>query len=417
MARSRAGRVALTVVTLLAFAVGFVAVAAGLEITQPSQRGSAAHVQFEVVPGDNTAKVAARLQRTGLIRDALLFRVLARVRNLDTHIEAGIYDLSPGMSMSAVVARLVAGRPDQRSITIPEGLRVTQYPANFAALPHFNAQRFLQIATTGKLPDGTNLWDAYWYVAKPDSTVPYALEGYLFPDTYAFIPTADETVVVRRLLDTLGERLCPGPDPAHLDTYIHDAVQCRAHGARLGASRPNIFDALEQRYFTTDDTLALHDALILSSLAIREIKRSADAQGVVNVFYNRYLVSLGKIPSGPDHPANLGSDPSAEYARDTASPPSDGHWWAELADAGANIASASAYNADVATHTGLIPGPVAAPGWNELAAGAYPNPDSSATAAFYFVTDHCGTVHYATGLAAFTADAHRAVDQHQCWTP
>src|SRR5260370_40002730 len=77
MARSRAGRVALIVVTLLAFAVGFVAVAAGLEITQPSQRGSAAHAQFEVGPGDNTAKVGARPPPTGPIPGGLVVRVLA----------------------------------------------------------------------------------------------------------------------------------------------------------------------------------------------------------------------------------------------------------------------------------------------------------------------------------------------------
>ncbi|HEV2239187.1 MAG TPA: endolytic transglycosylase MltG [Ktedonobacterales bacterium] len=415
MAGGWAKRIALVIVALLAFAVGFAGAAAGLDMTQPAVRGSTARVQFEVLRGDDTAAVAARLQREGLIRNALVFRALARLRHLDTHIEAGIYDLSPSMSTAAVVARLVTGRASQRTITVPEGLRVTQYPRYFAVLPHFDAARFLKTAASGQLPDGTRLWEAYWYVPKPDAGVPYTLEGYLFPDTYAFDPTADDSAVVRRMLDTLGERLCPGPDAAHLDAYLHDAAQCKAHEARLGASGPGLFERLEDRYFTSDDAAALRDALILGSLAIREIAKPTDAPGVVNVFYNRYLVAAGKLPASDDHPGYLGSDPSAEYARDTLQPPADGHWWAELADAGAKTAPASPYNADVTTQLGLIPGPIAAPGWAELAAAANPNADGPTTA-FFFVTDHCGTPHYAATLSAFQADAQRAVDQKQCWT-
>ncbi len=415
MAGGRAGRVALVIAALLAFAVGFVGVAAGLDVTQPTVRGATARVQFEVLRGDDTASVAARLQRQGLIRNALVFRALGRLRHLDAHLQAGIYDLSPGMSTSSVLAQILAGHVVDRNITVPEGLRVTQYPHYFAQLPHFDAARFLKTAATGQLPDGTKLWEVYWYLPKPDASVPYALEGYLFPDTYAFDPTADDSAVVRRMLDTLGEKLCPGPDAAHPDAYLHDAAQCKAHQVKLGADGPGVFDRLEDRYFTTDDAAALHAALTLGSLAIREIAKPADAQGVVDVFYNRYLVAQGKLTASSDHPGYLGSDPSAEYARDTKQPPADGHWWAELADAGAKIAPDSPYNSDVETHLGLIPGPIATPGWAELAAAANPNP-AGPTTAFFFVTDHCGTPHYAALQSAFQADAQRAVEQHQCWT-
>jgi cell division protein YceG involved in septum cleavage len=415
MAGGRAARVALVILALLAFALGFVGVAAGLDVTQPTVHGVTARVPFEVVRGDDTASVAARLQRDGLIRNALVFRALGRLRHLDARLQAGIYDLSPGMSTGTVMTQLMTGRASERTITVPEGLRVTQYPRYFAELPHFNAANFLKTAASGQLPDGTKLWEAYWYLPKPDASVPYALEGYLFPDTYAFDPTADETVVVRRMLDALGEKLCPGPNAAHLDAYLHDASQCKGHEVKLGTGGTGLFERLEDRYITTDDAAALRSALILGSLAIREIGKPADAQGVVNVFYNRYLVAQGKLTASDDHPGYLGSDPSAEYARDTQQPPADGHWWAELADAGAKIEPASPYNSDVTTHLGLIPGPIAAPGWAELAAAANPNP-SGPTPAFFFVTDHCGTPHYSAQQSAFQANAQRAVEQHQCWT-
>ncbi|HEV2239376.1 MAG TPA: hypothetical protein VGR57_22160, partial [Ktedonobacterales bacterium] len=66
MAGGWAKRIALVIVALLAFAVGFAGAAAGLDVTQPAVRGSTARVQFEVLRGDDTAAVAARLQREGL---------------------------------------------------------------------------------------------------------------------------------------------------------------------------------------------------------------------------------------------------------------------------------------------------------------------------------------------------------------
>ncbi|HEV2459048.1 MAG TPA: endolytic transglycosylase MltG, partial [Ktedonobacterales bacterium] len=150
--------------SLLAFACGFAGVSAALLITQPSVAGSTATVQFVVQPGDTTASVANRLQHAGLIRNALLFRLYARYKHLDTGIEPGVYNLSPAMTMSAIAAVLQMGRPDEVVVTAPDGLRVTQYPSFMSGLRTFSAQNFLQIAKTGKFLEGTTVSAQFWYV-------------------------------------------------------------------------------------------------------------------------------------------------------------------------------------------------------------------------------------------------------------
>ena len=130
----------------------------------------------------------------------------------------------------------------------------------------------------------------------------------------------------------------------------------------------------------------------LSSIVTREILHPADAQGVANVYYNRYLVSLGKLQA--DVGTDIQADPTAQYARDTDSPPSAGApWWADLADAGGNVHPNNPYN--TYTHPGLPPGPIAAAPWNVIEAAAYPNP-SGPSPYFYFLSDSCGATHYAT---------------------
>lgn len=408
----RAGRVVTGVFTLLAFVVGFVGVTATLDVTQPAIQDTDTVVPFQVQPGDGITVVAGRLQQDGLIRNGLLFRLVAGSRHLDAHLEPGIYDLSRSMTMGAIVQRLLDGHPDEELIIVPPGkvlvklspgMRVTQYPASFSGLSNFNAKNFLKIASSGVFPDGKNVSGKYWFVRSKGPSVAYALEGYLFPDTYFFDTADDEVAVVNRLLTAFGEHLCPGPDATHLDAYLQDHGQCKAHaaGVKIGDKSVDIFTEMEHRYFTSDDVGALYDALIIGSLAARVSTNDADASGISAVYYNRYTASRNNgYTLSADWVQNLGSDASAEYARDSDNAPRGGNWWAPLAGEGATISPDNPYNSDVPDNTGLIPGPIAAPTWAEVI-GAATADDPAPSPYYYVVADRCGRAHYAKTLAEF----------------
>jgi UPF0755 protein len=407
-----AGKVVTVVFALGAFVVGFLGAAAALDVTQPSDRHSTAVVEFRVTKQDlSTAVIAAHLEKAGLIRNALLFRALARFRGLDKRIEAGVYHLSPNMTMDAIIQALLKGQPSEICITVAPGLRVTQYPDpaafkntkppcnyNFTDLVNFDAKSFLKITTTGVLPDGTKLSDMYWYVPVKQPNTAYALEGYLFPDTYEFDTSWSEVEVILHMLNGLGEKLCPGPDDAHIKDYIHDPAKCKAHAVTVGPKKTNIFTEMENAFNTKDDRVALYRTLTLASIVVREAGQNpSDIPAVAGVYYNRYvLANTGYVTPYGETIVSLDADPTAQYARDTDNPPdtsNGGTWWAKLTDAAKNVDPGNLYNTANPDHKGLPPGPIAAPRFDDIANVALavetPSP-------YYFFEHDCsGKIHLA----------------------
>lgn len=406
--------IAVTVIfALLALGGSFVGVTAALYITQPAAASSHVTVSFTVAPGDTTASVADHLQQDGLIRNAQLFRVWARYRHLDRGIEPGVYQLTPNMTMDAIILKLQQGKPEEQLAAVPDALRVTQYPKYFATLPNFNQQNFLQIAKTGKLLDGTPLWQKYWFVEQPQKNAVYALEGYLYPDTYYFNASDNEIVVIERMLTEFAEKLCPGPasQPA---AYVMNAAQCKANAVKVNGV--NIFTAMEQAYFTTNDTQALYDALTVASMTTREIRSYNDASGVASVYHNRYLEYKQKLPDGVsgDTAGYMGADPTVQYARDTLNPPPpNGKWWSPLNGQASQIDCSNPYNTESSCNKGLPPGPIAAPVITVLTAAAAPK-DPKSWPNFYFVSDKCSQIHYWANAADFNAQEAAAQNAGNC---
>ncbi|HEX9412415.1 MAG TPA: endolytic transglycosylase MltG, partial [Ktedonobacterales bacterium] len=232
----RTGLTVTAILTLLAFALGFLGVTAGLDLTQPVSQDDLTVTAFQVRPGDAAGVVASHLEHEGLIRNALLFKVLAGARHLDAHLQPGTYQLSPDMTMDMIIHQLLTEQPGELPIEVPSGkvllnvppgARVAQLPALASGLANFHPKAFLTIATNGVLPDGKALSDQYWYVRPKQPNVIAALEGYVLPGAYFFNPSDDEVAVVNALLTAVGTHLCPGPDAGHLDAYLHDMAECK----------------------------------------------------------------------------------------------------------------------------------------------------------------------------------------------
>jgi UPF0755 protein len=412
---SKAGQVAVVVFALVAFACGFLGVAVGLDVTQPANHHTTAMVEFHVLKGDTTNTVATRLEQNGLIRNALLFRLLARFRKLDTQIEPGTYHLSANMTMDTIIQTLLKGVPSELLIKIPPGLRVTQYPdpkyyvdsngnplPNFTDLPNFDATSFVKIVQTGLLPDGTKLSTKFWFVSPKQPNTVYALEGYLFPDTYYFDTEWNEGNVVDRLLEGLGAQLCPGgPDQDVTHAYFWNQSQCKAHAVTVGPNKANIFTEMETKFNTTNDVTALYDTLTLASIVVREAGQNpADIPGVADVYYNRYALAFAQpqyLTQYGETIVSLEADPTAQYARDTDNPPKDGKWWAPLTDAAKNVDPNNLYNTANPDHKGLPPGPIAAPHFLDIAAVAAA--DEPPSPYYYFINDCKGKTWYAKTAA------------------
>ncbi len=107
---------------------------------------------FEVAKGESVQSVATSLKSAGLIRSPLYFRLIVRQHELT--VQAGIYRLSPSLTVPTIAQSLTRGLAVDKTLTIPEGYRSEQ------------------IAETAGLP------------VKEFLTVVGNMEGQLFPDTY-----------------------------------------------------------------------------------------------------------------------------------------------------------------------------------------------------------------------------------------
>jgi UPF0755 protein len=402
----------LIIIVLLLFlacggACGFGAWTVAVNLFQAAGPPDSPTVRFVIREGETTAQIADDLQARGLIRNAFAFRIWARYQGLDTRLQPGAYDLSASMTIQEIVNTLLTASPDAVWVTIPEGYRILQIAATFAAkedLVNFKPDEFIQIAQTGSYTDEkgktVSLASQYWFLnhgpqgaqgGAPNSikcaaACDGALEGYLFPNTYLVSLDAHAPDVIKQMLNLFGEQLCPGPK-SQPDIYLANEQQCVAHGVILDqAAHQTIFDMLQKDYGNSDSkTMAdkLYHALTLGSIVEREARTHADRQGIAAVYYKRYRVSTGELTPPEGGLSLLQADPTLQYWLGTNDKP-----WPVL-DQGGNQYPTNPY--DTYKLEGLPPGPICSPGLDALTQAI--NPPN--TPYFYFIAGNDGKTHYA----------------------
>lgn len=125
---------------------------------------------IEVAPGETLTAVAARLEAEGVISDARLMRLKARMDKTELAIKTGEYLIEPGASLDKVLSILIEGRSVLYSITLREGLTTGQMLRLIEKHEHL----------TGDLPE------------EPP-------EGSLLPDTYMFHKGMTRADLIRKM--------------------------------------------------------------------------------------------------------------------------------------------------------------------------------------------------------------------------
>lgn len=141
---------------------------------------------FLITKGSSATQIATKLQKEGLIKNALIFRVYVIVSGSAKKIQAGEYSLSPSFTIQRIVSEFLSG-PREVWVTVPEGLRREEVAERFVV--------GLGIAEEEK--------SAF---RKEFLSLTKGKEGYLFPDTYLFPKEASASVVTRKMLTTFTQK-------------------------------------------------------------------------------------------------------------------------------------------------------------------------------------------------------------------
>lgn len=127
--------------------------------------------RFTIEPGTSLASVARRLAADGLIAEPLYLRLAARLEGVGGRIQAGEYEVLPGMDLRDLLAMLVAGRVVRHRFTIVEGWTFAELRRALdraPALEHTlagvdDAELMARIDRPGVHPEGRFLPDTYFY--------------------------------------------------------------------------------------------------------------------------------------------------------------------------------------------------------------------------------------------------------------
>ncbi len=266
--------------------------------------------QLITIPkGASGADFANDLAASHVIRSPFAFRVFARITGLDRSLDPGTYLFAKPLVLTSVVSRIGHGAHgiSPIRITLTEGMTVKDINATFKEqLPGFDSVAFLKDASTS--------------------------EGYLFPNTYFFMPGTDSDDIVVRLRSQFSEQIAS----------ITPEVLASNH--------------------------SFNDVVIMASILEREANSPTDMRMVAGILWNR--INKG-IPLQVD--ATFGYIHGENGYTPTA----------------ADLDSDSLYN--TYRHKGLPPGPISNPGLDALLAAVTP----AKTNDLYYLTGKDGLMHYA----------------------
>lgn len=273
----------------------------------------AAPTEVEIKPGSGVATIAKQLAAAEVVRSARWFSLQTALFYDPASFQAGTYEFTNPQPVAGVIDKLQRGEvlPQDQSVTLVEGRTRTDYADTLAeALPHFSRAEFLRLTTDH--------------------------EGYLFPDTYRFAPSATATTVVQALIGTFASRTEP----------LAEAV----------AEHP----------------LAEEELVNLASILEREANSATSMRMVSGILQNRLEIGMA-----------LQADATIGYVLDKP-----------LSDiTPSDLERESPYNTYL--HTGLPPTPISNPGLTALRAALEP----ASSEYLYYITGIDGNFYYAETYA------------------
>ncbi len=317
-----------------------------LEPVDPAAHEEVAIV--EIPSGAGAEVIAAILEQENLIQNKTAFLYYVRSNNLAHKFMTGIYQLSPAMDAEQIIQKLQSGEVYTETIwfTIPEGYTVEQMADRLEENTLIDRERFLELAEQ-PTPGIIDILPYLNQVADPD--IKYLLEGYLFPDTYEIRVTADEEEIIKLMLNKM----------------------IRVVTNLTGTESIDQMDR------------SLHEILTMASIVEREGRVDHERERIAGVFMNRLDINQ-RLESCATIQYILGETKEFLTFQDLELP--------------------SPYN--TYQHSGMPPGPIAAPG--EKAIAATLNPEAHDYYYFNYKYDGTGEHYFSKTLEEHNQNVSRA---------
>jgi UPF0755 protein len=174
-------------------------------------------VQFTVTEGMTTSDIAKLLHDKKLIQTPESFRLAAKLKGLDSKLQAGKYEIVAGMSDKEIIDVLSKGKVHSNSFAVPEGATINEIALRLEEKHLGNAQAF---------KDACKNYTPYTYMETQNPDVMYKAEGFLAPATYNIPENATEKDIVAMMVQQFNKKLTPEvrDDLSHSYMPLRDIV-------------------------------------------------------------------------------------------------------------------------------------------------------------------------------------------------
>ncbi len=151
--------------------------------------------------GDTVKSIVNRLNKEGKIKSALLITFYMKFNPADISVKKSEINISSDMSLDELLLAIDQAEPSEDSgvarVTIPEGKNLEEIGAILEEKGVISKKDFIESSQKYELPS---------YIKK-DSGRKYALEGFLFPDTYDFVKGSSGNSIIRSMLRNFENRI------------------------------------------------------------------------------------------------------------------------------------------------------------------------------------------------------------------
>ncbi|MDP4161059.1 MAG: endolytic transglycosylase MltG, partial [Bacillota bacterium] len=157
--------------------------------------------KITIASGTTISQLAEELQQRHLIRSAWAFKYLAHTEQTNFKIYVGDYALSPMMSPSEIINRLLKSSVSgDNRVTIPEGYSTEQIIELLVSKGFGSKEEFTNVVTQDEFP--------YPFLKNAPKGI-HRLEGYLSPNTYIIDRKTLPHAVIDMFLQQFSKELTP----------------------------------------------------------------------------------------------------------------------------------------------------------------------------------------------------------------
>jgi len=229
-------------------------------------------VTVTIPQGESASQLATQLQDKGIVNSSLIFNLYLRFSGANW--TAGPHTLHTGMSTDQVAQAIAAP-----VVTVTNQVTVTIYPG-WRAEQVAQALADVHVATYASVMNAVQKGNFSQYSFLSGRPLGATLEGYLYPDTYNFIPNEGARSAIDRLLNNFAAKVSPQVQEQGKQTY------------------GSFFKAMK-----------------MASIVQREAGTNGDVGLIASVYLNRLNGHSNQFPT-------LGADPTVQYALGH-----EGDWW------------------------------------------------------------------------------------------